>query len=116
MGTQWRDHPGTGRTKYRNFGMHEAAAAWGPIAFSWRAGPSASLQRRAGGCEGRQGWPMATALAVGRGGSVVASRVTLLPMPAGPPVPGWQLARSQYVPVIAIRFWGNGGVQDTYRE
>ena len=59
---------------------------------------------------------MATALAVGRGGSVVASRVTLLPMPAGPQVPGWQLARSQYVPVIAIRFWGNGGVQATYRE
>ena len=55
MGTQWRDHLGTGRTKYRTFGMHEAAAAWGPNAFSWRAGPSASIQRRAGGCVGRGG-------------------------------------------------------------
>ena len=59
---------------------------------------------------------MATALGVGRGGAGVTSRVPLLAMPVGPSVPGWLLARSQYVPVMAIRFWGNGGVQATYRE
>ena len=51
-----------------------------------------------------------------RGATGVAHGYRPSRWPRVPQVQGWLLARSQYVPVMAIRFRGIGGVQATFRE